>query len=358
MQVFGLPGHVIRNAARASRLLSSPGAETARRADLVRRWRRACRDGLTVEQAARAVGVPLSTLRRWEKRPERLSTRPLRCRRPELRRGLEGRVRELRKRFPAWGRGKIAAVLRREGIRVSDATVGRAIRDLVRRGRMAPVSAFTAHSRRSRRSRRPHAVRTRRPGSRTARRPAPRTARGTANPPRAAGRTARAGGPGRHAHRVAAAPGRTVRHFTAVDRLSRWGCGMAASNATAASAARFLDKLVRQAPFSVEAVQVDGGSEFMAEFEAACGDRNITLAVLPPKSPKQNGRVERMQATLRNEFYNVQDTAVNVSGLRPLIDEYMELYNGWRPHDSLDGMTPDEYLESRRIGETPPLHMS
>ena len=103
MQVFGLPGHVIRNAARASRLLSSPGAETARRADLVRRWRRACRDGLTVEQAARAVGVPLSTLRRWEKRPERLSTRPLRCRRPELRRGLEGRVRELRKRFPGEG---------------------------------------------------------------------------------------------------------------------------------------------------------------------------------------------------------------------------------------------------------------
>ena len=153
-------------------------------------------------------------------------------------------------------------------------------------------------------------------------------------------------------------PGRTVRHFTAGDRLSRWGCGMAASNATAASAARFLDKLVRQAPFSVEAVQVDGGSEFMAEFEAACGDRNITLAVLPPKSPKQNGRVERMQATIRNEFYNVQDTAVNVSGLRPLIDEYMELYNGWRPHDSLDGMTPDEYLESQRIGETPPLHMS
>ena len=143
-----------------------------------------------------------------------------------------------------------AAVLRREGTAVSDATVpGRAIRDLVRRGRMAPVSAFTAHSRRSRRTRRPQAVQV-------------------------------------DTLTVSLRPGRTVRHFTAVDRLSRWGCGMAASNATAASAARFLDKLVRQAPFSVEAVQVDGGSEFMAEFEAACGDRNITLAVLPPKSPK------------------------------------------------------------------------
>ncbi len=73
--------------------------------------------------------------------------------------------------------------------------------------------------------------------------------------------------------------------------LSRWSCGMPASNATAASAARFLDKLVRQAPFTVEAVQAGGGSEFMAEFEAACADRDITLAVLPPKSPKQKGKV-------------------------------------------------------------------
>ncbi len=64
-----------------------------------------------------------------------------------------------------------------------------------------------------------------------------------------------------------------------------------------------------------------------------------------------------MQATLRNEFHNVQDTAVNVSGLRPLIDEHMAFYNTQRPHDALDGMTPDEYLESRRISETPPLHM-
>ncbi len=158
MQVFGLPGHVIRNAARASRLLSQTDAGTRMRAGLVRRWRRARRDGLTVEQAARAVGVPVSTLRRWEKRPELLPTRPRRCRRPELRRRLESRVRELRMRFPAWGRGKIAAVLRREGTAVSDATVGRVIHDLVSRGRMAPVSAFTPQRRRSR-NRRPHAVR-------------------------------------------------------------------------------------------------------------------------------------------------------------------------------------------------------
>ena len=48
---------------------------------------------------------------------------------------------------------------------------------------------------------------------------------------------------------------------------------MAAYRVTAASAARFLDKLVAEAPFPVRAVQVDGGSEFKAGFEAAARRR-------------------------------------------------------------------------------------
>ena len=63
MQVFGLPGHLIRNAGRASRLL---GAETStieaeRRRDAVARWRRAMDAGLSADDAAAAVGVPRST---------------------------------------------------------------------------------------------------------------------------------------------------------------------------------------------------------------------------------------------------------------------------------------------------------
>ena len=229
MQVFGLPRRVIRNGVDATRLLSSAGAGTRGRVDVVRRRRRAMRDGLTARRAAGAVGVPLSTLRRWEKRPELLSRRPRTARPPHLRRSVEGRVRELRKQFPAWGRGKIGAVLRREGHDISDSTVGRAIRDLVGRGRMAPVSAFTAQSRRSRRTRRPHAVRI--PRALRAERPGQAVQVDTLT--------------------VALRPGRTVRHFTGIDRLSRWSAGMAASDATAASAARFLDRLVSSAPFRI-----------------------------------------------------------------------------------------------------------
>jgi hypothetical protein len=48
MQVFGLPGHAIRNAGRASRLLGAktPNIEGETRRDAVARWRRAMRDGL------------------------------------------------------------------------------------------------------------------------------------------------------------------------------------------------------------------------------------------------------------------------------------------------------------------------
>jgi len=52
----------------------------------------------------------------------------------------------------------------------------------------------------------------------------------------------------------------------------------------------------------VKAIQVDGGSEFKADFEAACQARGIRLCVLPPRSPKLNGCVERGNRTHREEL--------------------------------------------------------
>ena len=96
----------------------------------------------------------------------------------------------------------------------------------------------------------------------------------------------------------------------------------------------------------------------MAEFEAACEARGISVAVLPPNSPKMNAHVERMQANRRNEFHSVQDTEMNVTELNPPIERYLAIQNGERPRGSLDGLSPDKCLESQRIGENPPLQMS
>ena len=69
-------------------------------------------------------------------------------------------------------------------------------------------------------------------------------------------------------------------------------------------------------PFDVEAIQVDGGSEFMAEFEDACQRRGLKLYVLPPKSPQMNGGVERGNGA-------------------------------WR-YGALGGLTPHEYLQATK----------
>ena len=68
MQVFGLPGHIIRAGKLASRIAAqSPSNEAAIRRTTLARWRQAMADGLTAERAATALGVPLSTLYRWQK---------------------------------------------------------------------------------------------------------------------------------------------------------------------------------------------------------------------------------------------------------------------------------------------------
>jgi len=96
-------------------------------------------------------------------------------------------------------------------------------------------------------------------------------------------------------------------------------------------------------PFLVKAIQVDGGSEFMAEFEEACQMHNIELFVLPPKSPKLNGHVERMQRTFRDEFYT-RPLPPRVPELQRELDAYLDYYNRRRPHRSLNGLAPLEYL--------------
>jgi transposase InsO family protein len=99
----------------------------------------------------------------------------------------------------------------------------------------------------------------------------------------------------------------------------------------------------------VRAIQVDGGSEFQAEFERECKKRGILLFVLPPRSPKLNGRVERAHRTHREEFYEVADLGWTVAEIRPHLLAWERIYNTVRPHQALGYKTPWQVVcEHRR----------
>ena len=151
-------------------------------------------------------------------------------------------------------------------------------------------------------------------------------------------------------------PDKAIKQFTAYDPVARFTAAKAFSTATAGCAKNFLDKLLNAFPFAVKGIQVDGGSEFMAEFEQACKDKGLTLFVLPPKRPQLNGAVERAQGSGRYEFYACHDLPHRLDPLNKHIDAFAYLYNNDRPHGALGGQTPSEYF-NRTSQETPPSHI-
>src|SRR3989304_6206038 len=127
-------------------------------------------------------------------------------------------------------------------------------------------------------------------------------------------------------------PGVILKQFTARDVVSRWDVIEAHSRATASLAAQFLDTLQQRMPFPIRAIQVDGGGEVAAPFEVACQQRGLRLFVLPPHSPKLNGRVERAQRTHTEEFYEVTPCSWLIPQLNQELRAWECIYNTVRPH--------------------------
>jgi transposase InsO family protein len=96
---------------------------------------------------------------------------------------------------------------------------------------------------------------------------------------------------------------------------------------------------------------VDGGPEFEAVFEKECQLRGIRLFVLPPRSPKLNGGVERAHRTHTEEFYEVTDCTFDLAELREKLLEWERIYNTIRPHQALGYLTPLKFLEQQKREE-------
>jgi hypothetical protein len=123
------------------------------------------------------------------------------------------------------------------------------------------------------------------------------------------------------------APGKAVKHFTAYNPVAKWMVAGIPGRATANLAARFLDKVLSQMPFKVTGIQVDGGSEFMADFEQGMQANKLDLFVLPPKRPQLNGAVERCNRAWRYEFYAVHDLPHQIDKIAKHVDAFQHLYN-------------------------------
>jgi len=289
--------------------------------------------GENASLTARHFGISRDTFYEWWRRydPRDLTTledrshRPRRVRRPTWTPEQYAAVRELRERYPRWGKDKLAVLLRKEGRNVSVSMVGRILTTLKRRGELVEPPRRKI-SVRKRTTPRPYAVR--KPPDYVVREPGDLVEIDTLD--------------------VRPWPGVAWKHFSARDVVSRWDVLETHGRATAHLAAEFCQRLAERMPYPIRAVQVDGGSEFMADFEQECQRRGWLLFVLPPRSPKLNGHVERAQRTHTEEFYEITELAEHLAGVNRQLRDWERTYNTIRPHQSLGYLTPAEFVTQWR----------
>jgi len=322
MQLRSLSG-VIRRGSQVAVVPLSPPAR--RRLEALTLWQRTGQWRL----AAEVFGVSRATLYRWRQRydPHHLQSLEARSRRPHrvraspLPAAVVQRIHALREQYPRWGREKLRVLLAREGIQVAAKTIDRVLARL-RARRVLHEPPRQAISARKRARARPYARR--KPKEYVPTTPGDLVELDTLD--------------------VRPLPGVVHKQLTGRDVISRWDVLELYGRATATAATRFLDALEARMPFPIRALQVDGGSEFAAGFEAACQRRGLRLFVLPPRSPKLNGHVERAQRTHTEEFYECYDGDLALSALRPALRAWEDTYNHVRPHQALGYLTPAEFL--------------
>ena len=290
-------------------------------------------EGCSSVTALEALGWSRATYYRWHKRYqtqgwaglEARSTRPRRQRQRQWTKQHEQQVLHLRQRHRLWGKRKLWKVLcRDQGFTLSISTVGRILKHLVARGRVRPAAFYMGQVKPKRRRQFTHHARRWQHGMKAEK-------------------------PGQLIQldhmTVHFTEGVSLKEFKATCPITGFTVMRAYRSASSLNARRFLYALIEQLPYPLLSVQVDGGSEFMAEFEQACKDLTLPLYVLPPKSPKYNGCVERANGTSRYEFYPFYEGPLTLAAINRKLAQYQHCYNYYRPHDGIGLETPMAYYQ-------------
>ena len=290
-------------------------------------------EGCSKETAFKVLKISRATYYRWQKNYqdyglvglENESRKPNKTRKPTWSKDDESHVLKLRLEFKFWGKYKIAVMYkRRYGKGLSPSIIGRILRKLIDRGFIKSVSFYTGEYH-----------------------PKPRIFNGHAQRIPRDMRQNQVGDLIQVDHTTATLyTGSSVKHFKAVCPITKFSVEHVYKNATANNATHFLAYAKGRFPFVIRSIQVDGGSEFMADFEAACEKEAIPLYVLPPRSPEQNGCVERGNRTVKAEFYSQYEGPTSLEALNQALHKFSDFYNSVRPHQALQYLTPSEYYAS------------
>ena len=307
--------------------------QVKRKMDMIKRAREARDAGVSFVKSAPLMNISPATLYRWDRyrragKIKKLiprSRRPRRVRKTTLSRGTIERFVALRNEHLGLGGRKVAVMLRREGHIISFAQADRLVMKLLKANKIVPARSWGGK------------------GVFTSKRL-------PFLPPQTPQR------PGDLAEidsvRIRIGQGTMRYQITVVDVVSRMVVVCLCAELTSAAAVKAIERAATVFPFPIRCIQTDGGAEFKGEFKKWCDEQyentgTCRQVVIPPRSPKINGAVERMNGTSRQEFWRCyRMPSHRLEDIRSLLLRWEYFYNNERPHVALGYRTPAETLTS------------
>jgi putative transposase len=94
-------------------------------------------------------------------------------------------------------------------------------------------------------------------------------------------------------------------------------------------------------------IKVDNGPEFISkELDKWAYENKVTLDFSRPGKPIDNAYIESFNGSFRDECLNI-NWFLSLDDARQKIEDWRRDYNEWRPHSSLDNLTPSQYFEKQ-----------
>lgn len=280
-----------------------------------------------VSLTARHFGLDRKTVRAWRDKFNKIgmlalndkSHRPKNVRCPTTDWRVTAEIVKIRTEYPAWSKYKIQAMLKRKNMLVSASTVGRILK------RKSLINMKVSKKK-----------------SKAAKNPKQRYPKGL--------RISCAGDMVQIDTKfVTMRAGRIIYQFTAIDVLTKRRVLRYYSSLLSKNGANFLNHCLDKFPFPIKAVQTDNGKEFLKDFDALCKKLNLPHYFIEARHPKQNTYVENSHGFDEREFYQQGNISQDIRIMDKALEKWEYQWNYIRPHQALNYLTPEEYLNEIKV---------
>ena len=144
--------------------------------------------------------------------------------------------------------------------------------------------------------------------------------------------------------------GRKFRALTIVDNYSRKCIAIHTQQSIKGDdVVSVLDRIKEVDGYKPERIQVDNGSEFISKALNKWAYENaVTLDFSRPGTPTDNPFIESFNGSFRDECLNT-NWFLSLEDAEEKIEVWRNDYNEFRPHSSLNDLTPDEIFDQQLI---------